>query len=317
MAARISARLRIASRRCVALALTLLSAGACTDTPEPSDVASGPPLVTIPGTELHTLSSAARGRDYQISVGLPRSYGVTDAQYPVIYYLDADLGFGVATGIAGTLALGAEIQEAILVGIGYGDVSIEEWGWMRGLDFTPSPVSAYDASIRETVPDAPEVLSGEAAGFLRFLTEELRPFVESRYRVTTDGSGLFGDSLGGLFALYTLFHSPDSFDRYIVGSPSIWWDDAITMRYEEEYAAGHSDLSAQVFMSVGLLEEDPDVPESAAFSMVTNVRVLAERLNGRGYPGLTVTTHFFEGETHLSVVPANLGWGLRKLYPPD
>ena len=168
---------------------------------------------------------------------------------------------------------------------------------------------------RELNPDAPEVLSGGAAAFLRFLREEVRPFVESRYRVAQGGSGLFGDSLGGLFALYALFHAPNSFDRYIVGSPSIWWDEKITVHFEEEYAAGHTDLPAEVFMSVGLLEEDPEVPESATAAMVTNVREMAERLNSRGYPGLRLTTHFFEGETHLSVLPLNLSWGLRTLYP--
>ncbi|MCK5651939.1 MAG: hypothetical protein KAJ42_11195, partial [Gemmatimonadetes bacterium] len=93
--------------------------------------------------------------------------------------------------------------------------------------------------------------------------------------------------------LYTLFHAPDSFDRYIVGSPSIWWDEKITMQFEEEYAAAYTDLPAEVFMSVRLLEEDPEIPESATAAMVTNVREMAERLNNRSYPGLRLTTHFW------------------------
>jgi hypothetical protein len=83
----------------------------------------------------------------------------------------------------------------------------------------------------------------------------------------------------------------------------------------EEYAAGHTDLPAEVFMSVGLLEEDLEIPESATAVMVTNVTEMAERLNSRDYPGLHLTIHSFEGETHLSVIPLNLSWGLRTLYP--
>jgi hypothetical protein len=49
--------------------------------------------------------------------------------------------------------------------------------------------------------------------------------------------------------------------------------------------------------------------------MVTNVTEMAERLNSRDYPGLHLTIHSFEGETHLSVIPLNLSWGLRTLYP--
>jgi len=298
-------------------ALGLLVSGGCTPAQETSEVDAGAPLATVPRSEVHTLSSEVRGRDYRISVAFPMSYGETDADYPVLYTLDADLGYALGPTILGTLALGGEVEEAIIVGIGYGDVSVEDWQWLRGIDLTPTQDATYEEQIRQMAPDAQEVLAGRANEFLRFLTEEVRPFVESRYRVAEEGNGLFGDSLGGLFALYTLFHAPESFDRYIVGSPSIWWDDRVTMQYEEDYAAGHSDLAAEVFMSVGLLEEDPKVPASAAAAMVSNVRELADRLNGRGYPNLTLTTHFFEGETHLSVVPVNLGWGLRTLYAPN
>jgi predicted alpha/beta superfamily hydrolase len=229
--------------------------------------------------------------------------------------LDADFGMGMGTDMARMLALGFEVQEAILVGIGYGSVSVEEWGQLRTIDLTPSADLGYEGTLREQNPAAPEVLSGEASAFLRFLVEEVRPFVESRYRVSEEGRGIFGDSLGGLFCLFTLFHAPESFDRYIIGSPSIWWDEKVTLEFEEAYAANHADLPAEVFMSVGLLEEDPNEPLSASSAMVTNTRNLEATLLDRAYPNLHLTTHFFEGETHLSVIPSNMGWGLRTLYP--
>ena len=86
----------------IIFALVLLVAGACSDAPgtregpERREGRDRPPLATIVGTEVHTLSSTVRRRDYRISVALPLSYGETDAEYPVIYVLDADFSFGVS-----------------------------------------------------------------------------------------------------------------------------------------------------------------------------------------------------------------------------
>ena len=77
------------------------------------------------------------------------------------------------------------------------------------------------------------------------------------------------DSLGGLFGLYTLFNQPDTFNRYIVGSPSIWWGDRAIMKDAEEFVASEKAPDAKVFMSVGALEERGG--EDASFAMVTNM----------------------------------------------
>ena len=137
--------------------------------------------------------------------------------------------------------------------------------------------------MRESAPDAPPTLSGGAGPFLAFITDQVKPFVDRRFRTLPEESGLFGDSFGGLFALY-----------------------------------GHGDLPARVFMSVGLNEEDPGDPASAEAKMVGNVRTLASRLAGRGYPSLELETHLFEGESHISVIPFNFSRGIRAAYPaPD
>jgi pimeloyl-ACP methyl ester carboxylesterase len=50
------------------------------------------------------------------------------------------------------------------------------------------------------------------------------------------GSALFGTSLGGLFALYALLTDPASFDRYVIGSPAIWWDGEMLFDLEARQA---------------------------------------------------------------------------------
>ena len=297
------------------LALIWVLMSGCSPQVESPDE-QGPPPYSIPGTEVHTVTSETIGHDFQIIVALPASYGSSDIRYPVVYSLDANIGFGMAVDIARVLAFGEEVPEVISVGIGYGPVPMADWSWMRQRDYTPTHVAEWDEMMRGESQEAPEVLSGGAGTLLAFLREEVFPFVESTYLTEPEQSGFFGDSYGGLFALYTLFHAPETFSRYIVGSPSIWWDDRVTLEYEAAYAAENSDLPAKIFMSVGLLEEDPDVPELVDAAMVTNVRELDTLLRGREYPSLEIHTQFFPDETHLSVVTSNFSRGLRTLYPP-
>ena len=48
--------------------------------------------------------------------------------------------------------------------------------------------------------------------------------VNSTYR-TSAQTTLIGQSLGGLLATQILFEKPSLFERYIIVSPSLWWDE--------------------------------------------------------------------------------------------
>jgi hypothetical protein len=124
-----------------------------------------------------------------------------------------------------------------------------------------------------------------------------------------------GNSYGGLFGLYALFHYPDTFNRYVIGSPAIHHDNRVALTYESDYAKHHDDLPARVFMAVGAREEMDEHLIGPAFQFVTNVKELAERLRTRGYPGLELTTEVLEGETHFSGIPTTFSRGLRAVFP--
>ncbi len=270
--------------------------------------------VVIADTEVHDLASLEIGQDFRISVALPAGYASGDVSYPVLYVLDADIAFGMAVEYARLLAFGAEVQEVILVGIGYGASDLQVWGRLRTRDFTPTS-GARNPSVMSIGLDS-AATPGGAREFLTFIRNDVQPFIRARYRTVPEQNGVFGDSFGGLFSLYTLFHAPDTFSEYIIGSPSIWWDGRVTLQYEEQYAARHSDLDASIFMAVGALEETGDDSISVAAGMVSNIDALARQLRARNYSSFEIETHVFDGETHLSVVMSNFGWGIRRLYPP-
>src|SRR5215475_9592633 len=82
---------------------------------------------------------------------------------------------------------------------------------------------------------------------------------------------LAGHSYGGLFALHVLLYSPNAFDGYLIGSPSIWAEPALL----DKAATFRSPQKIRVFVSVGAGEAQEN---DAVYHMVRNVEALAAKL---------------------------------------
>lgn len=293
-------------------ALTLSCQGDVTD----SDVAPNP-LSVLAETESRVITSSITGRTYEISVAFPRGYKEADMLYPALYALDANGLFGTVVETVRAFAMVGN-PELLVIGIGYPVGR----GWNaigpRAIDLTPTPDQEAIERFDQGDPEFPAMEgSGGAPGFLRFVLEELIPLIETEYKASPDRRGLYGHSIGGLFSAYALFHGEGAFNRFIVGSPSLWWDDRVTFEFEEEYAEGHDSLEARVFFSVGGLEEPEGDQEAAQYAMVSNVRELSQVLRARQYAGLSQQFHVFEDEGHVSVIPATISRGLRFVYGPQ
>jgi predicted alpha/beta superfamily hydrolase len=269
------------------------------------DVAPSTPL-TLPGTSVYSLHSAATGTNYRIYVALPESYDADrDARYPVVYVLDASpVAVAFVDGYLHLLVYGKAAREAILVGIAYDSLSAGETSARRATEMTPTPWAPADAAL--TKEFGSDVHSGGAARFLQAFERDFIPFVDKHYRTSSERE-LVGYSFGGLFGAYVLFRQPDLFQGYLLGSPTLPWDDGVVLKDETAYAATHKALAARVFLSCGSLD-DP--------RLVADVNALAKTLQGRGYAGLQMTEQVFDGETHGSGVPAAVTTGLRVLLAP-
>jgi predicted alpha/beta superfamily hydrolase len=252
--------------------------------------------VALSYTERHIFMSETIGDTFTINVALPKQYDPANKHYPVVYLTDANIFFGMVAETAWLLQYGQEIPEIILVAIGYPDDT--QHLTLRNRDLGPTPYG-------ESKP------VGRAADFLSCLCDELKPFIKRKYAVNSQDSTLIGDSTGGLFALYVLFNRPQEFQRYIIGSPSIYWDNSVILQYERAYAEQHTSLPAKVFLSAGQLEAIYE-PEFAG--MLSNVAKLTERLTSRQYKDFTLISHIFLNETHLSVIPATMSRGLREVF---
>ncbi|MCG7852047.1 MAG: prolyl oligopeptidase family serine peptidase, partial [Methanosarcinaceae archaeon] len=267
------------------------------------------PQVTIPNTEVRMFSSSIVNQEFKIFIALPPNYTESKKSYPVLYVLDANMFFGMVTETVRMLEMVQEIPEMIIIGIGYPISDFRQTFAIRARDLTPSIDDEFIKKWLEGVSkhlDIPLEFQGTGGGsdFLKFIREEMIPFVHSNYRTNPENNVIFGHSLGGLFALYTLFHHPNTFKRYIIGSPAMYWDNKIMLTHEAKYAATHTDLPARVFLSVGSLEGSEG--NSHIIDIIKDIQILTKTLQDRGYDNLELKMHFFEGETHYSVIPATI-----------
>jgi predicted alpha/beta superfamily hydrolase len=274
--------------------------------------------VTIPHSHRHVLASKHVGRKIEVWVAEPVAGPVPLPEGPraVLYVLDGDLFFGTAVETSRLMSqLYGELPPLLVVGIAYGEEPSLQ-GQLRTRDFTPSADPGYDrmaAAIPGFEPLLPEgSRMGGADRFLAFVREELQPFVAERYDVAPGESAVYGSSLGGLFAAYTLLRAPETFSRYLIASPALWWngDEVLTLAEDLE----RKDLGARVYLAAGSREEDPAVPMLASYKLVTNTRELARRLEAKNLPSLRLTVDVLEGETHTSAVPVSMARGLRAAY---
>lgn len=226
---------------------------------------------------------------------MPADYAVTKTDYPVLYLLDAQSSFGTITEYTRRLSFYKELSQVIVVSIGYTVDSPDDIVLLRARDLTPTDPSGKGQF-------------GWADRFLSFITDDVIPLVESNYRVAKQDRTIAGHSLGGLFALYALFTEPEIFQRYVVSSPSLWWDQRFMFGYETNFAKTHTELNAKVYISAGALETASDIP------IAKEVPEFATALRKHDYRGLQLSTHIFEDQTHASVLPMALTDGIRVVY---
>jgi predicted alpha/beta superfamily hydrolase len=265
--------------------------------------------VSLPRTESRDFTSKINGREYSVWVYKPPTYAQDpNARFPVIYLTDGNLVFGVAAQTHNLLRSGNTVPPALIVAVSRTGVDEDtrpgnSFLAERTLDLTPTRVVSQEQ--KSSAQYQRDVRSGGAADFLRVMREEVIADIEQRYRTNGDRTFL-GYSLGGLFGAYVLFHQPDTFQRMILVSPSLWWHANVTSKYEESFASAHKSLPVRLFISAG--EDEP------ASTMLAPVRNLDAKLRSRNYEGLILTTRTFANEDHFSTFPLAVTRGLRTVF---
>jgi predicted alpha/beta superfamily hydrolase len=169
-----------------------------------------------------------------VLVYLPRGYRrLSLTRYPVLYLQDGQNIFDAATAFshvewsvdetAQELIRKRLIEPLIIVAVANtGEERIHEYAPSRGV---------IDENAKRKKRSR-----GLARNYGRFLAEELKPFIDRKYRTKREAefTGLGGSSLGGLATLSLGLWFPHVFQRLIVMSPSVWWDNQVAVKMVEQ-----------------------------------------------------------------------------------
>jgi predicted alpha/beta superfamily hydrolase len=225
------------------------------------------------------MASKIFNREVNVLVYLPDNYSASSTNYPVLYDLNS-FNFTYDSGAVELLARTSDIPNMIVVGVPPLD---------RG--YVPTPFES-----REENPTGADLS-------IKFLEEELIPFVEKNYRTNTFRI-LYGHSVGGLFTMYTLFNSPELFTAYVAGSPWFQTNDQYWLKNIEKMAKERKLNDKFLFMTVG--------KEEAELTIDT-YKELEKWMNDKSIAGLTWKSAWVEGD-HGSMVGRNIYDGLTFIF---
>ncbi len=184
-------------------------------------------------TQEFALQSTANGATYNIKVGLPANYDPSAEKYASIYVLDGKENFDFVSNQCQEISDKLGVSNVVVISIG--------WGRDRSIDYTPSKVSS---------------LTGGGPEFLNFIETQLIPTVEENFRVDTARNSrvMLGHSYGGLFGAYVFCTRNNLFGNYLLLSPSLWFDDLISLQFEQDHRDENKDREQLVFMGIGEAE---------------------------------------------------------------
>ncbi|HEX7153913.1 MAG TPA: alpha/beta hydrolase-fold protein [Thermoanaerobaculia bacterium] len=228
--------------------------------------------------EILRIESKTLGEVRNAVVRLPPSYHNCKSSYPVLYITDGDWQLGHTAATVDFLARSGRMPEVIIVGIINTD---------RTRDLTPTHVGA--TTIDGMKYEFPT--SGGADRFLTYLSTELIPAVDEKYR-TTPFRFFAGHSFGGLFALHSMMERPKLFKAWIAVSPSLNWDDGVILRKAEEFFGKQKELPASLIVTMG----------NEGSTLADAMGRLEEQLKGAATKGLDYRLLRFDDEDHGSVV---------------
>lgn len=180
------------------------------------------------------IHSEILGEERTLFIRLPPGYEESQRRYPVLYQLNGEFESLLANAIS-SIEYPRDDENAlrmILVAIANTD---------RSRDMFPVKVRKSPTS-------------GGASRFLRFMVEELKPFVDRRYR-TSRYDILSGASNAGLFVVYALLSRPNSFEAYIASSPMLGWCREFMFELAEKRFSESESLDKYLFLVHGAEDE--------------------------------------------------------------
>ena len=227
-----------------------------------------------------SIQSTSNGANYDIKVALPDEYNPTTQKYATIYVLDGEDNFDFVAVKCNEISKKYSTSNVLVVSIGYGND--------RSVDYTPSNTNDGD---------------GGSEKYMLFIKNELIPKLESEFGADTlrKSRTFLGHSFGGLCVAYAFTNFNSVFENYIMLSPSIWYDNEIILKLEQQNRNTNRNNHQLVFMALGELENSG--------RMFAPYQALYQRLHSN-YSGIQIKSHLEPHLDHMGSKKPNIIEGL-------
>ena len=213
-------------------------------------------------------------RSRQLRLYLPPDYANSNQRYPVLYIHDGQNVFDAATAFAGEWGVDETLNQ------------LATEGWLELI------VVAIDNGAQHRMSeysgwDHPRYGAGEGELYIRFVTDTVKPYIDSHYRTLPEPvhTGIMGSSMGGLISHYALFNQPGVFSKAGIFSPSYWYADAVYTQTDINVLPADSRIS--------LLVGDKEGRD-----MVNNTQKMAALLRQQGFADSSLSVKTIAGAEH-------------------
>jgi predicted alpha/beta superfamily hydrolase len=236
--------------------------------------------------EIVEIQSRVLSEKRVLNIYLPEDYNPKDSvKYPVIYLLDgsADEDFIHIVGLVqyDSFEWVNIVPKSIVVGIASVD---------RKRDFT------FPTTIKSDKLNYPT--TGHSDKFISFIENELQPFIENKYK-TTQSKTIIGQSLGGLLETEILFKKPKLFNKYIIVSPSLWWDNGSLLNENPKILDQSFSDKLDIYIAVG---KEGLTPTEIPRVMEVDANLLVEKIRFSKSKTINVIFDYLPDENHATVM---------------
>lgn len=244
------------------------------------------------------IQSSELGEKRILNIYLPDGYNKDDTvKYPVIYLLDgsANEDFIHIVGLVqfNSFEWVNEVPKSIIVGIATVD---------RRRDFTfPTTIEADKKKYPTT---------GHSDHFIAFLEKEVQPFIENKYR-TNNAKTLIGQSFGGLLATEILFKKPALFNKYIIISPSLWWNNGSLLNQNPAILKDTFNQQTDIYIGVG---KEGLTPTNIPRVMEVDANLLAEKIKATKSKSINLLFDYLPQENHATILHQAVSNAFRLMY---
>ena len=242
-----------------------------------------------------------------IYIQLPESFDPNNQhKYPVVYVLDGEVLLNAVYTVH-SYYWGGFMPEMIIIGISNRE--------NRTRDLTTSKIKS-----RPGVEFNQE--HGEAENFTNFIKNELIPYIENKYPVTSYRT-LIGHSYAGLFTINTLINHTSLFENYLAIDPSLDWDNQKLLNQSKEELSSYRFKGKSLFMSLGgqlhMQNSDIDInnvmQDTTEYTLFARSNIEFSKLaKNNKQSGLNIQWKFYQQDLHGSIPLSSILDGLNYLF---